>query len=79
MEHTPHVSKEPSVTDSRLEFIKEGYGEENTAELLAIFSSRNPELSHEEVVKAVYDIDVADLPRSTSWPDTTLDQILTFR
>ena len=78
MEHISTTPEQPSEIDFRLAFLQENYGEKNTAELIAIFSAENPDLTTEEVVNVIYDIDMKDMPRSTSWPDTTLDRKLIF-
>jgi hypothetical protein len=79
MEHTSTKPQEPSEADLQLASITENYGERNATDLIAIFSDKHPELASEEIVKMIYDTDMADLPRSSSWPDTTLDRVLIFR
>ena len=79
MEHTSTTQEMPSEVSYQLAHLKENYGENNTAELIALFSAEHPELTPDEVVKVIYDVDMRDMPRSTSWPDTTLDRKLIFR
>lgn len=79
MEHHSTTPEKSTEINPKLAFLTENYGEKNTAELIAIFSAEHPNLTAEEVIDVVYDIDMKDMPRDTSWPDTTLDRVLLFR
>ena len=79
MDHISTTPEKPSEFHIQSAYLKDNYGEKNTAKLITIFSTEHPNLTTEEVVNVIYTTDMKDVPRSTSWPDTTLDRILIFR
>jgi hypothetical protein len=68
----------PTPVNPKYAQLEEFYGKPNMDTLVSLFEAENPDMTMDQLIDALHKEHMSHYPFSTTWPNTSLDDLLIF-